>query len=46
MLGDPRLYTGDWWQVKQEQAQAAAERAAHEEKERAAEALRAYRRPT
>ena len=25
--GDPRLYTGEWWKVKQEHAQAAAERA-------------------
>jgi hypothetical protein len=31
-LGDPRLYTGDWWQVKEEHAQAPAERAAGEEK--------------
>ena len=28
--GDPRLYTGDWWQVYEEQAQHAAERAARE----------------
>jgi hypothetical protein len=32
--GDPRLYTDRWWEVKQEQAQAAAERAAREEKQR------------
>ncbi len=25
-LGDPRLSTGDWWRVKEEQGQAAAER--------------------
>ncbi len=33
LLGDQRLYTGDWWKVKQEQARTAAERAAREEKE-------------
>ena len=26
--GDPRLYTGEWWDVQEEQAQASAERAA------------------
>jgi hypothetical protein len=40
--GDPRLYTGDWWNVKEEQARAAAERAAREEKEREAKALENY----
>jgi hypothetical protein len=33
------LYGPVWWEVKQEQEQAAAERAAREEKEREAEAL-------
>ncbi len=33
-LGDPRLSTGDWWRVKEEQAQAAVERAEREERER------------
>ncbi len=32
--GDPRLSTDRWWEVKQEQARAAAERAAREERER------------
>jgi hypothetical protein len=27
LVGDPRLYTDRWWEVKQEQEQAAAERA-------------------
>ncbi len=40
--GDRRLYTGDWWKVKQEEAQTAAERAAREEKEREAKALENY----
>jgi hypothetical protein len=42
LRGDPRLYTGEWWKVKQEQAQAAEERAAREEKEREAKALENY----
>jgi hypothetical protein len=29
--GDPRLYTDRWWEVKQENARAAAERAARED---------------
>ena len=45
VLGDPRLYTGDWWKVKEEQAQAAAERAALEEREREAKALANYHGP-
>ena len=32
--GDPRLFSDRWWEVKEEQAQASAERAAREEKER------------
>jgi hypothetical protein len=44
-LGDPRLSTGDWWQVKQEEAQVAAERAAREEKEREVKALENYHGP-
>jgi hypothetical protein len=30
--GDPRLSTDRWWEVREEQAQAAVERAAREEK--------------
>lgn len=37
--GDPRLFSNRWWEPKQEQAGAAAERAALEEKEREAKAL-------
>jgi hypothetical protein len=40
--GDQRLYSGDWWQVKEEQAQAAAERATREDAEREAKALENY----
>jgi hypothetical protein len=43
--GDPRLYTGEWWRVKEEEAQAAAERAAGEEGEREAKALENYHGP-
>ncbi len=43
--GDPRLYTGEWWKVKQEQAQAAAERTAREEKEPGAKALENHHGP-
>ncbi len=39
---DPRLYTDRWWEPKQEQAQAAAERAAREDAEREAKALENY----
>ena len=35
-------YTDRWWEVKQEKARAAAERAAREEKEREAKALENY----
>jgi hypothetical protein len=45
LSGDPRLSTGDWWQVKQEEAQAAAERAAREDAERKAKALANYQGP-
>jgi hypothetical protein len=44
--GDPRLYTGDWWQVKEEQARAAVKRAAREEKEREVKELEARAGPT
>jgi hypothetical protein len=44
-LGDPRLCSDRWWEVKQEREQAAAERAAREEKEREAEALENYHGP-
>jgi hypothetical protein len=43
--GDPRLSSDYWWEPKQEQAQAAAEREAREEKEREARALESYRSP-
>ncbi len=37
--GDPRLYSGDWWKVKQEEARALQARQEREEKEREAKAL-------
>ncbi len=40
--GDPRLYSAEWWKVKQERAQAAADRAAREEKEPEAKAFENY----
>jgi hypothetical protein len=43
--GDPRLFTNRWYEPKQEQAQAAAERMAREEKEREAKALANYHGP-
>jgi hypothetical protein len=43
--GDPRLSTDRWWEAKQEQERAAAERAAHEEKQREAKALENYQGP-
>jgi hypothetical protein len=38
--GDPRQFGPDWQGVKEEQAQAARERGAHEEAERQAPAMR------
>jgi hypothetical protein len=43
--GDPRAFTDRWWEPKQEQAQAAADRAEREEKERQAKALENYHGP-
>jgi hypothetical protein len=43
--GDQRVYSGEWWKVKEERAQAAAEREAREEKELEAEVLKNYRGP-
>ena len=42
---DPRLYIDEWLKVKEEQAQAAAERAAREEKEREAKTLKNHHGP-
>jgi hypothetical protein len=42
LSGDPRLSTGEWWQVKQEKAEAATERAAREVAEREAKTLANY----
>jgi hypothetical protein len=44
-LGDPRLYTGDWWQVWQERATAQQEQEAREAAEREAKALENYHGP-
>jgi hypothetical protein len=44
-LGDARLYSDRWREVKQEQELAAAEREAREEKEREAKALENYHGP-
>lgn len=43
--GDPRLYTDRWWEPKQEQERAAAERMAREEKEQEQKALENYHGP-
>jgi hypothetical protein len=45
LVGDLRLYTDRWWEVKQEQEQAAAERSAREKKEQEAMALENYHGP-
>ena len=42
---DPRQYTGDWWQVQQERAQAAREQAQREQQERQAEIDANYHGP-
>jgi hypothetical protein len=39
MIGDPRLYTWDWWQVKEEEASALRERQERADAEREAKAL-------
>jgi hypothetical protein len=36
--GDPRRYSGDWWQVKEEEARAQRERQEHETAEQEAKA--------
>jgi hypothetical protein len=42
---DKRLCSAEWWKVKEEQAQAAAERVAREEKEQEAKALESHHEP-
>jgi len=43
--GDPRLSTGDWWRVQQEEAAASRERDEREAEEQEAKALENYHRP-
>jgi hypothetical protein len=44
-VGDPRRYTGNWWQVLQEEALALREQEAREAAEREAKALENYHGP-
>jgi hypothetical protein len=45
VASDPRSFTGDWWQVQQERAQAAREQQQRAQQEQQAEALKNYRGP-
>jgi hypothetical protein len=43
--GDPRRYSGDWWQVKEDEARALHERHEREAAEQEAKALESYHGP-